>query len=108
MIAGLASGGGADLLLSRPVKGAGGGGGLEAVVGEELGGERGVGDAVDGVPRHGKPAKRTKTYRYSIHAFKRSAIKQRLAFKRRSKSATQLLFPIHIVTFKQRIAVSRT
>jgi len=37
---------------------------------------------------------------YSIHAFKRSAI------KRSAKAATQLLFLIHIVIFKRRIAVS--
>jgi len=41
---------------------------------------------------------------YSIHAFKRSAIKRRNAFMRSAKSATQLLFFMQIVTFKWRIA----
>jgi len=43
---------------------------------------------------------------YSVHAFKRSAIKRRIANKRSATSATQLLFPIQIVMFKRRIAVS--
>jgi len=43
---------------------------------------------------------------YSIHAVKRSAIKQDIAFERSAKSATQLVFPIQTETIKRRIAVS--
>jgi len=42
----------------------------------------------------------------SIHALKRSAIQRRISCERSAKSATRLLFPIRIVTFKRRIAVS--
>jgi len=45
-------------------------------------------------------------YKYSIHAFKRSAIERSIAIKRSTTSATQLLFPIQIVMFKRRITVS--
>jgi len=43
---------------------------------------------------------------YSMHAFKRSAIKRRIAIKRSATLGTQLLFPIQIVMFERRIAVS--
>jgi len=46
------------------------------------------------------------TYIYSMHAFKRSAMKRRIAFQRSATSATQLLFPIQLVMLKRRIAVS--
>jgi len=59
---------------------------------------------VAGFPVNGKLPLRG--FIYTVYTPKRSAIKQRIAIKRSATSATQLLFPLQIVMFKRRTAVS--